>query len=95
MAKAKSRLLTHYAEPSQRSQHRFITLSNTSKRVRKVFTESTSNSSLVEQPNQPEDVLPDNDQPMVVDDLRGTPTDISHPAKISVCTKAKRYQNSV
>ncbi len=97
MAKAKSRLLTHYAEPSQRSQHRFATLSNTSKRVRKVFAESTSSSSLVEQQNQPEGALLDNDQPraMVVDDLNDTPADIGHPANISVRAKAKRYQNSV
>src|SRR5260221_1838041 len=99
MAKAKSRLLTHYAEPSQRSQHRFATLSNTSKHVCKVFAESTSSSSLVEQQNQPEGALLDNDQPraMLVDDLNDTvtPADIGHPANISVRAKAKRYQNSV
>ena len=33
MPKAKSRLLTYYAEPSGRSQCKFATLSNTSKRV--------------------------------------------------------------
>jgi len=95
MAKAKSQLLTHYAEPSQRSQHRFATLSNTSKRVRKVFTELMSSSSLVEQQNQLEGALLDNDQPMVVDDLNDAPADIDHPANISVHAKAKRYQNSV
>jgi hypothetical protein len=94
MAKVKSRLLTHYAEPSQWSQHRFATSSNTSKRVRKVFTESTS---IVEQQNQPEEASLDNDQPMVVDDLYGTPqaADIGHLSNVSVRTKAKRYQNSV
>jgi len=94
MAKAKSRLLTHAPELS-RSRHRFSTLTNTSKRVRKVFTESTSSSSFVEQQNQPEEALLDNVQPMVVDDLNGTLADIGHPANISVRAKAKRYQNSV
>jgi len=96
MPKAKSRLLTYYAEPSGRSQRKFATLSNTSKRVRRVFTESTSSSALVEQQNQPDEALLDNDQPMIVDDmLDGTPADIDCPANISVHTKAKRYQNSV
>ena len=95
MAKTRSRLLTHFSEPSQRSQHRFSTLSNTSKHVCKVITESTSSSSLVEQQNQPEEALLDNVQPMVVDNLDGTPADVGHTANISVRTKAKRYQNSV
>ena len=54
-----------------------------------------SSSSLVEQQNKLEESLLDNDQPMVVDDLNGTPADIGHPANISVHAKAKRYQNSV
>jgi hypothetical protein len=90
MVKKKSRLLTHHAQPAQR---KFITLSNTSKRVRKVFTASASNSSLVR--NQLEEELLDGGQSIIANDLDGTPADIDCPANISVRTKAKRYQNSV
>jgi|SRR6267142_1368046 len=90
MVKTKSRLLTHHAQPAQR---KFITLSNTSKRVRKVFTASASTSSLVQ--NQLEEESLDGGQSIIVDDLDGTPADVDCPANISVRTKAKRYQNSV
>ena len=89
MTKKKSRLLTHHVERSQRSRNKFPTLSNSGSRVRKVFTESTSSSSLVGEQNQLEEV------PMIVDDLDHTPVEIDYPANISVRTKAKRYQNSV
>ena len=50
----------------------------------------------MEQQNQPDKVLLNNDQPMIVDNmLDGTPADIDCPANISVHTKAKRYQNLV
>jgi|SRR5947208_13778677 hypothetical protein len=93
MGKGKSRLLTHRAQPPQQSQRKFVTSSNTSKRVRKVITASSS--SLVEQQSHPGKDLLDSGQPMIVDDLDGAPCDIDYPANISVRTKAKRYQNSV
>ena len=97
MVKAKSRLLTHHAQPSQPPQRKFVTLSNTSKRIRKVFTASASGSSspLVEQRNQPEQELLDSSQPIIMDNLDSAPTNVDYPANIFVCTKAKRYQNSV
>jgi len=50
----------------------------------------------MEQKNELEEELLDSGQPMTVDDdLDGTPADTDCPANISVCIKAKRYQNSV
>jgi hypothetical protein len=97
MVKGKSQLLTHHAsaQPSQPSKHKFVTLSNTSKRVRKVFTASTSSSLLVEKQNELEQELIDSGQSIIMDDWDCTPAEIANPANISVCTKAKRYQNSV
>ena len=95
MVKATSRLLKHHAQPSLRSHRNFVTSSNTSKGVRKVFTPSASSSSPVKQQSQPEEDLLDGGHPIIVDDLDGTPADIDYPANISVRTKAKRYQNSV
>jgi len=92
---SRPRLLTHHAQLSQQPQHNFVTLSNTSNRVRKVFTASASSSSLVEQEDQPEEDLSDSCQPMIVDDLDGNASGIDYPANISVHTKAKRYENSV
>lgn len=96
MTKKRSRLLTHNDQPPQ---HEFVTFSNTSRRVRRVFTSSASTSTLGEQQNEPEENLLDyhGGQLSVVDDLDGAlaGVDYHEPAQISVRTKAKRYQNSV
>src|ERR1700704_1742567 len=93
MAKTTSRLIKHHAQPSPRSHRNFVTSSNTSKRVRKVFTPSASSSSPMKQQSQPEENLLDGGHPIIVDGLDGTPANIDYPANISVHTKAKRYQN--
>ena len=95
MVKAMLRLIKHHAQLSLWSHHNFVTSSNTSKGVHKVFTPSASSSSPVKLQSQLEEDLLDGGHPIIVDDLDGTPADVDYPANISVCTKAKRYQNSV
>jgi len=95
MAKTNSRLIKHHAQSSPPFRRKFVTSSNTSKRVRQVFTASASSSSPVKQQSQLEEDLLDGGQPIIVDALDGTPPDVDYPADISVHTKAKRYQNSV
>jgi len=95
MAKTMSRLIKHHAQPSPQSHRNFVISSNTSKHVRKVFTPSASSSSPMKQQSQPEKNLLDGGHPIIVDDLDSTPANIDYPANISVCTKAKRYQNLV
>ena len=94
MARGKTRLQTHYAQPGP-PRRRVQTSSNTSTRVRRVFTTittSTSNSHASDDEHQqsPIDGVPFDDTftPVI-------PADVANPTGIHVRVKAKRYQNSV
>jgi len=100
MAKAKSRLLIHHAKDAQPPGHKFTTLSNTAKRLRKVFT-SAPLSSTPPNPDAPptgSDGLASSEIPIDHSTELGTSSDADtqQPAGgVRVRTKAKRYLNSV
>ena len=98
MARGKTRLQTHYAQPGP-PRRRVQTLSNTSTRVSRVFTTIASTSNLHADNNEHQQSS-FNDGPF--DDIPATDTftpinsaDVANPTGIRVRVKAKRYQNSV